>query len=639
MTDPGRETTWLERRVERMTGSLEHRGPDSFGHWVDAGAGIALGHRRLAIVDLSATGRQPMESSCGRMVMDYNGEIYNAAELKATLGERARGLRGTSDTEVLLEACAEWGVERATSEAIGMFAFALWDRETRCLYLVRDRLGIKPLYYARIGEELLFGSEIKAILSVLAQKPGIDTGALRSFMRHGYIPTPYCIFDGLHKLEPGMILEVPAEGEMRRRRYWQLERVIEQARSDPQSSSEMEWIEALESLLGDAVKRRMVADVSLGAFLSGGIDSSTIVALMQKHSERPVRTFSIGFDEVTHDEAKHARKVAQYLGTDHTELYVEPSAAFDVIPKLAEIYDEPFADSSQIPTLLVSELTRQHVIVSLSGDGGDELFAGYDRYFVRDRWLPGLSKVPRCLRGVAAAAIRGVEPATWDWLAKLLPSGVRPERVGDRAHKLAGLMNARPDEIYRGLVSLWEAPDEIVNGGEEPAQSALWQTTRPSCLLDDVEWMQYIDTLTYLPDDILTKVDRASMAVSLEARVPFLDHRVVELAWRLPRHLKVQGGVNKWILREVLHRHLPRELFERPKMGFGVPIDAWLRGPLREWAQTLLAPSALAATGLLKPALITQRWHEHLSGTRNWHYPIWNVLMFQTWHQRWLGSP
>ena len=619
-----------------MTGSLAHRGPDSDGHWVDAHTGIALGHRRLAIVDLSATGHQPMESSCGRMVIDYNGEIYNASELREKLGERANNLRGTSDTEVFLEACAQWGVERATAEAIGMFAFALWDRQTQCLYLVRDRLGIKPLYYARIDGELLFASELKAILAGLEHRPEIDPDALAGFMRHGYVPAPGCIFKGMNKLEPGMILKISGCENTQQIAYWQLDEVIAQNRASPHDASDAQWIDALESLLGDAVRRRMVADVSLGAFLSGGIDSSTIVALMQTNSDRPVRTFSIGFDETEYDEAKHARKVAKYLGTDHTELYVRPASAFEVIPKLADIYDEPFADSSQIPTLLVSELTRQHVTVSLSGDGGDELFAGYNRYSMGRQLIGRLGVVPQWLRNLTASGIRSMDITTWDRLSGLLPKGVRPTRVGDKAHKLAAMMQASPDEIYRRLISLWEAPDEVVCGASEPTHSVLWTTERPASLRGDVEWMQYMDTLTYLPDDILTKVDRASMAVSLEARVPFLDHRVVELAWKLPLHLKSRQGISKWILREVLHRHIPRELFERPKMGFGVPIDTWLRGPLREWAQTLLAPDALAATGLLKPALITERWQQHLSGTRNWHYSLWNVLMFQAWYQRWM---
>ena len=547
---PGASTETSEARVRAMSDTIAHRGPDSHGTWVDAPAGVALGHRRLAIVDLSATGHQPMHSASGRYVLTYNGEIYNADVIRKELGGAGYVMRGSSDTEVLLNACAEWGVEAACQRMIGMFAFALWDRELQTLSLVRDRLGIKPLYYAHDGNELVFGSELKPLMRAFKQTPALDAGALRAFMRHGYIPAPYSVFEGVRKLKPGMILTFDAAGNSTETAFWTLDDAIRTAREGRGPVDDASRIEQLHDLLLDAVGRRMVADVPLGAFLSGGVDSSTVVALMQAQSSRPVKTFSIGFSESGYDEAQHASAVARHLGTDHTELYVEPKHAFDVIPNLAQMYDEPFADSSQLPTFLVSELTRKHVTVSLSGDGGDELFAGYNRYTMGGSLLGAIGRVPMPARRLAAWGARRLSPRTWTRLSRLIPASHRPPQFGNKLYKLADFVTCSPHTVYRRLVSQWDDPSEVMLSGTEPG-GVLWDDARPAWLKGEVEWMQYADTLTYLPDDILTKVDRASMAVALEARVPLLDHRVVEFAWALPMHQKIRNGQTKWLLREV----------------------------------------------------------------------------------------
>ncbi|MEM7406122.1 MAG: asparagine synthase (glutamine-hydrolyzing) [Pseudomonadota bacterium] len=624
----------LESRARRMSDVIEHRGPDSDGVWVDADAGLALAHRRLAIVDLSPTGHQPMVSSCERFVVSYNGEIYNADDLRGDLERAGRTMRGTSDTEVMLEACAQWGIARTFEQLIGMFAVALWDRETRTLTLIRDRLGIKPVYYTVRDGELLFGSELKSMLAVMPATPPLDPNALPAFMRHGYIPAPYTIFEGVSKLEPGMILSYRAPDDMSIEPFWSLPDVVTGARRQSVPEDEAGQIEGLHDILLDAVGRRMVADVPLGAFLSGGIDSSTVVALMQAQSARPVRTFSIGFNAEGYDEAQHAKAVATHLGTDHTELYVEPQHAFDVIPRLADIYDEPFADSSQIPTFLVSELTRRHVTVSLSGDGGDELFAGYNRYLAGAQLSGVVKRVPDPLRRLAAWGVHRLSPGTWTGLSRVIPPSKRPPQFGSKLYKLADFLTSTPSEVYRRLISQWDDPMAAMQVGREP-ESVLWREERLAALRNEVEWMQYADTLTYLPDDILTKVDRASMAVALEARVPLLDHRVVAYAWSLPMRQKLRGGTTKWALRQVLYKYVPQELMERPKMGFGVPIDSWLRGPLRDWAEDLLSETSLNAEGLLNTANIRELWRQHLAGDRDWHYALWNVLMLQAWRRRW----
>ena len=625
-----------------MAALVESRGPDDSGEWTDPDAGIALGHRRLAIIDLSPGGRQPMASAGGDLVIAYNGEIYNFRELRAELESAGATFRGDSDTEVLVEACAAWGVERAIGRCIGMFAFALWDRGARRLHLARDRLGIKPLYWARTpGGGLVFASQPKCFSAHPDWRPAVDRAALAACLRHGYVSAPQCIYRDAFQVRPGCILTVDAGGEVRERRYWD---AIEVARNGAagrrrERPDDEEAVERLEGLLRDAVARRMVADVPLGAFLSGGTDSSTVAALMQSQSNRPIRTFSIGFNEKRFDEAVHARAVARHLGTDHTELYVEPDDALDLVPTIAERYDEPFGDSSQLPTLLVSELARRHVTVALSGDGGDELFAGYNRHAQAHTLRRIYTASPAWARRAASRALTTLRPGTWDRLSTLMPERLRPRLVGDKLHLLAEAVSLeRFDDVYPRLVSQWPLDAELVPG-EGPGAGRIDPAAFDAGLEGDSERMQLMDLLTYLPGDILAKVDRASMAFSLEARVPLLDHRVVEHAWSLPPDFKLRAGETKWILRRVLERHVPRSLFERPKMGFAVPIDRWLRGPLRDWAADLLDPGSLGDEDLFNVALVRRRWDEHQSGARNWQYPLWSVLMAQAWRRRWLGPP
>jgi len=627
--------------AEKMAQKIAERGPDSFGSWCDESLGLAFGHRRLSIVDLSPNGHQPMVSSSDRMVLSYNGEIYNTAELRAEL-ERANPnlrFRGNSDTEVILEGCQHWGVEATCKRLIGMFAFSLWDREDKKLYLVRDRLGIKPLYWGFHRGVLFFGSQPKSFAPHPKWQPEIDQSALTAYFRYNYVPTPFSIFKDIQKLNPGSILSIDQAGNKKETRFWSFEEVAEKAimaRQRKSIQSEHELIEDLDTLLRDAVKRRMVADVPLGAFLSGGIDSSTVVALMQAQSKQPIKTFSIGFHEQAYDEAQYAARIAKHLGTDHHELYVTDSAAQAVIPSIPTWCDEPFADSSQIPTFLVSQLARQHVTVSLSGDGGDELFAGYNRYFIGHALWQKMKFLPSWLKQTAAAGILKIPPSQWDKLFRFVPQAVRPRLAGDKLHKLANVLKFPSSELfYRMLVSQWEAPHELLLGNVLEPQFYPWTSSKLPPTEQFIERMQCMDILSYLPDDILAKVDRASMAVSLEARVPLLDHRLVEFSWQLPFAMKYRRGQGKWILRQVLNKYVPKEFFERPKMGFGVPIDVWLRGPLREWAEHLLSEERIKADGILNPTPIRQRWQEHLSGQRNWHYSLWGVLMFQAWKERW----
>ena len=532
----------MERLVARMADRLESRGPDDAGTWVSSAAGIALGSRRLAVIDLTEAGRQPMVSASGRSVVAYNGEVYNFTEIRRDLEAEGRCLRSGSDTEVVLEACEAWGTERAVSRFIGMFAFAFWHVHARRLTLVRDRLGIKPLYWGRSGGVLFFGSQPKAFCDHPAWRPVVDRDALAAYLRHAYVPAPHSIFKGIEKLEPGSMVEIDADGRESRRRYWDLRALARDAVGDRAALDDETAVATLDGLLRDAVKRRMIADVPLGVFLSGGIDSSTVLALMQAQSDRPVRSFTIGFDEAGYDEASDAKQVAAHLGTDHTELYVAPERARAVLPQLASWYDEPFADSSQIPTYLVSEMARCHATVVLTGDGGDELFAGYNRYNWANTLWRSVGRWPHPLRAALASVLRAVPPSAWDRLSLAVPRLVRPPLAGDKAHKLAALWpSADEDALYRQLVSRWDDPDPLVRGGREP-QGILWDSSLRRDFPDFTDRMQLLDTLTYLPDDILTKVDRASMAVGLEARVPLLDHRVVEFAWRLPPAMKVRGG-------------------------------------------------------------------------------------------------
>lgn len=636
--------------IERMSSAIAHRGPDDSGAWLDADAGIALGHRRLSVVELSAAGHQPMASASGRYGVVFNGEVYNHNELRVRL-EREAGhtlpWRGHSDTEVLLAAIESWGVTRALQAAVGMFAFALWDRRERTLTLARDRLGEKPLYYgwqsSGSDRALLFGSELKALRAHPAFTAGVDRDALTLFMRLGYVPAPHTIYRGIRKLPPGTLAVLRApDAEPDIQPYWSAQDVMLCGHRSPLDLDPEEAVDRLEALLRDAVRQQMVADVPLGAFLSGGIDSSTVVALMQAQSTRPVRTFSIGFHEPGFNEAEHAKAVAAHLGTDHTELYVTPAQAMQVVPRLPAMYDEPFADSSQIPTHLVAQLARQHVTVALSGDAGDELFCGYSRYLLAQRLWQRIRAVPVPMRRAAAAMIAAVSEPTWDRIAEglghLLPMSERFARPGEKLHKGARAMAAgSSDALYLNLVSLWADPGTLVLGAREP-RTVLTGANTPLRELPDVQRMMAFDLLTYLPDDILVKVDRAAMAVSLETRVPLLDHRVIEFAWQLPMALKLRDGVGKWALRQVLYRHVPRALVERPKMGFGVPIDSWLRGPLRDWAEALLDPHRLEADGLLAVEPIRRAWKQHLDGSANRQYPLWNVLMFQAWLREQTGT-
>jgi asparagine synthase (glutamine-hydrolysing) len=517
---------------------------------------------------------------------------------------------------------------------IGMFAIALWDRRDRTLTLIRDRLGIKPLYWAKFGKLFLFGSELKALRAHPGWTAQIDRNAVAAFMRHNYIPAPHTIYQGVYKLEPGTILTLPWQGEPQISRFWNARTIAHDGALSPLDGSDAELTEQLETLLQDAVARRMIADVPLGAFLSGGVDSSTVVALMQQAGLGKVRTFSIGFDIPGYNEAPYAAAVANHLRTDHTELTVTSGQALDLIPRLPDIYDEPFADSSQIPTYLVSAMTRKHVTVALSGDGGDELFAGYNRYQLTERFWQALSVMPRAMRNAAAAALTMVRPDRWTSLAAVLPARLRPPQTGDKLHKIAAVLKLDNfDALYRRLVSHWE-PSEVALCAQEPP-SIINDEKIAQEFPDPLARMQFLDLVTYLPDDILTKVDRASMAVALEARVPLLDHRVVEFSWRLPRKAKIRNRTTKWMLRQVLYRHVPPTLIERPKMGFGIPLGEWLRGPLRDWAETLLNENRLRDAALLDPKVVRRFWQEHLDGSRNWQYLLWDVLMLEAWRERW----
>jgi asparagine synthase (glutamine-hydrolysing) len=636
----------LKAVVTAMARALSHRGPDDEGIWVDATAGIALGHRRLSVIDLSPEGHQPMSSSSGRYLISFNGEIYNFQEIRAELESLGHRFRGHSDTEVAVAAIEQWGLKRALKRFVGMFAFALWDRRENILYLTRDRMGEKPLYYGRCGDAFVFASELKALHDVPGWTGTIDRNALTLFLRHGYVPRPYSIYADIRKLTPGTLLAVDRNftaGQLPSPEpYWSVEMVAAQGREAATTMNAFAAAEELDRLLRKAIVEKMVADVPLGAFLSGGIDSSTVVALMQAQSPRPVRTFTIGFHESSYNEAEAAKAVARHLGTDHTEMYVSPMEAMAVIPRLPQLYDEPFADPSQIPTFLVSELARRHVTVILSGDGGDELFGGYTRYFLGRQIWRKIGWMPLWLRRLGARVAVGVSPRTWKAIVRSAPvlfGGARVPNPDHKVHRLAAILKVRdPVQIYRLLLSHWEEPAAMVLGATEPP-TPLSEPYLSGNLVDFTEQMLYLDMIGYLPDDILVKVDRASMGVSLEARVPLLDHRLVEFAWKLPLSQKIRGGEGKWLLRQVLDKYVPRELIDRPKMGFGVPIDSWLRGPLRDWAEAYLAPDRLGREGFLSSQSIQDKWAEHLSGRRDWQYYLWDVLMFETWLEEQKKAP
>lgn len=620
-----------------MTDAIRHRGPDDEGCWFDAECGVALGHRRLSILDLSSEGHQPMHSASARYVVVYNGEVYNFPALRRELEARGARFRGTSDTEVILAAVDAWGVREAVRRLNGMFAFALWDREEQRLYLVRDHLGVKPLYYGWVQGQFAFGSELSALRRVPGFAGEIDRDAITLLLRYNCIPAPHSIYRGVRKLPPGSILSVAARaraGDEVVEAYWSLRAVAEHGLAHPFAGSEDAAVDALDEVLRRAIDRQMVSDVPLGAFLSGGVDSSVVVALMQAQHSTPVRTFSLGFHDEAYNEADYAARVAAHLGTDHTEMIVTPQDALDVIPLLPRIYDEPFADSSQIPTYLVSKLARRSVTVSLSGDGGDELFAGYNRHVMGQGMWDHIRRVPLPLRRAVASGVHAISPAAWDRglgvARRVAPHLVKYRKIGYHAHKFASALEARePLDIYRRLVSHWSEPATVVRGAREPLTLPFDRRHVPLARLP--EDMMALDMVTYLPDDILVKLDRASMAVGLEARVPLLDLEIVEFAWQLPLHLKLRDERGKHLLRQVLYRYVPPELIDRPKAGFGVPIDAWLRGPLREWAEALLNESRLMQEGFFNPAPIRRKWREHLSGECNWQYHLWDVLMFQAW--------
>lgn len=627
----------IDSILTTMSREINHRGPDSHGVWRDVDNGIFLAHQRLSIVDLTVTGHQPMLSKSGRYVIVFNGEIYNHLKIRKELEKSKLALAwiGESDTESLLVGIDIWGIKKTLEYSIGAFSFALWDKKKHTLTLARDRLGEKPLYYGWQGDVFIFGSELKALKAHPSFKGEIDRNSLCLYMRHNCVPAPYSIYKGIYKLQPGKILEVSlSEPRPKVETYWSGTEVARDGTQFPFNGSPDDAINELELLLKDAISQQMIADVPLGAFLSGGIDSSIIVSLMQKQSTSPVKTFSIGFNEENYNEAKQAKLIARHLGTDHTELYVSPEDCLAVIPKLPSLYDEPFADSSQIPTFLVSELAKQHVTVALSGDGGDELFAGYNRYAITAKTWGKLSRVPYSLRQLAATSITSFSPSSWDRINKVLQSILpfyHKGGIGSKLHKGARVMTAKnARDLYKGMVSHWQHPENIVLHSKEPT-SLITDYKAKGDGLSDVERMMLLDMLTYLSDDILCKVDRAAMGVSLETRIPFLDHRVVEFAWQLPLKYKLRENQTKWVLRQVLYKHVPKKLIDRPKMGFGVPIDSWLRGPLREWAENLLDENSLIQSGYFNPSPIRNKWKEHLSGRRNWQYHLWDVLMFCAW--------
>ena len=620
--------------VATMTETLHHRGPDGSGLWMDREAGIALGHRRLAIVDLSEAGRQPMLSHEGDLVLTYNGEVYNFAALRPELAALGHRFRGHSDTEVMLAAFESFGVEAALQRFAGMFAFGLWSRRDRVLHLARDSMGKKPVYVALVEGALVFASELRAIRAFPGFQPAVNRAALGQMLRHGWVPDDHCIYEGVFKLPPGTVLSVcaddldgcgPEELRSRVRPWWSLAEVARAGQETPLAATGAELESELDSLLRVAVRERMVADVPLGAFLSGGIDSSAVVALMQAQASRPIRTFTIGFEDAHYNEASEAARIARHLGTEHVEFHLSAADARAVIPELPRIWDEPFADESQIPTLLVSQLARRHVTVALSGDGGDECFGGYARHVASAR-LTRLLGVPAGPRRIAAWALNLLSPETWDGIfqAGRLPAASRRAVGGDQLQKLARVLDAADErDLYGRLIALGRSTlaSGLAFAGPDPVPPLSGAAAR----------FMYRDMAGYLPGDILVKLDRASMAVSLEARCPFLDRRVVEFAWRVPTEFKIRDGKGKWLLRRVLSRYVPEDLFERPKHGFNVPIGDWLRGPLRDWAGDLLAEPRLRREGFLDPAQVQACWQEHLSGRRDHACELWAVLMLEAW--------
>ena len=627
----------MQSVMNRMTSTLVHRGPDDGGIWVDGDAGVALGFRRLAIVDLSKEGHQPMRSASSRFTLVFNGEVYNHSDLRRQLGTE-RHYRGHSDTEVILAAFEQWGIEAAVRRFVGMFAMAVWDAERRELSLIRDRLGKKPLFVYQRGGLVSFGSELKALVAGPHFDRTVDHSALTSYLRYLYVPAPRSIFKHTSKLQPGHILTIkdPAAPLPPSVPFWSAEDAALAGLAQPFAGGDEEAIDETERLLTDAVRLRMEADVPLGALISGGIDSSTVVALMQASSTRPVKTFTIGFDQHEFDEAAHARAIATHLGTEHTELRVSGAEALAVVPRLPAMFDEPLADPSQIPTYLVSALARQYVTVALTGDGGDELFAGYHRYITGERLIPELQRYPNLLRRFSASGVTTLSPRAWNrvgnFLRPVFPIAGGTRLFGEKLHKIAELLRSdSTSSMYRSLLSAWQDPENLVIHNHRSDTDAPLKRDQGLGLL---ERMMLADQISYLPDDLLAKVDRASMAVSLEARVPILDHRVVEHSWKLPRRFKVRDGRGKWILRQILYKHVPPKLVDRQKMGFSVPLDRWLSGPLRTWAGDLLM--SRSSQEFLRTSVVRKRWDGFLAGNSNHAAGIWAIVMFCAWQDRWV---
>ena len=628
--------------IEEMNSAIFHRGPDHSGYWVDKNTGIFFGHQRLSILDLTADGNQPMQSNSGRFILNYNGEIYNYLEIRKELNNKNINIkwRGKSDTETLLEAIDFWGVEITLQKIDGMFAFGIWDKKKRSLTLARDRIGEKPLYYGWQGEGhnkvFLFGSELKALKVHPSFETKINRDAISLQLRYNCIPAPHSIYKNIYKLLPGHYLKLN-ESDLKKsiipisKTYWSLVEKAVDGNNNQIKKSDIDIQKDLEKYLRSSVKKQMIADVPLGAFLSGGIDSSTVVALMQLESNHPVKTFTIGFNENDYSEAKKAKKIAQHLSTDHTEFFVTPKLATEAISTIPFIYDEPFSDSSQVPTYIVSKLAKKHVKVALTGDGGDELFCGYNRYKMVNFFLNTIQPLPLSFRKILSYCIEFISPQTWTRISKFFLHPNKYLSFGDKIHKANSVLNSKSVyEYYHTLCSNWKNPTEVVKVSKEQIELYTGYKSKFE-KLNNQEIMMIMDFITYLPNDILVKVDRASMATSLETRAPFLDHKLIEYVWKIPHHLKFRNNQGKWILKQILNQYVPKNLTEGPKMGFGLPIDSWLRGSLRDWAENLLNEKRLTQEGYFNPKLIREKWEEHLSGKKNWQHELWSILMFQAW--------
>ncbi len=628
--------------INKMNEAIYHRGPDTSGVWENEKMGIAMGHQRLSIIDLSSAGNQPMKSSSGNLILTYNGEVYNHLEIRKDIERSLPSIKwkGNSDTETLLEALDLWGIEKTLKKIDGMFAFVVWSQKTHSLILARDRIGEKPLYYGWQGKGenkvFLFASELKALKAHPEFNNKIDRDAMTLQLRHNCIPAPYSIYKDIFKLLPGHYLEMK-QSDLKNKllpttnKYWSLTNNAIYGNNNQLTLGNINIQRELEENLKNTVKKQMISDVPLGAFLSGGIDSSTIVALMQSQSNNPIKTFTIGFTENDYSEAEYAKKIAKHLGTNHTEIYLSSKTALDVIPKLPEIYDEPFSDSSQIPTYLLSQLTKQHVKVAISGDGGDELFCGYNRYIVSKKFERIINSTPINIRRILSSGLRALSPQNWSKISKFLPFLNKYSNFGDKIYKGAYALEAKNlYELYYNLCSHWQNPTDVIINSKEPG--TLLNEFKPELEgLNIQQQMMALDSITYLPDDILVKVDRASMASSLETRVPFLDHKLIEYVNKIPHSLKFRNGQGKWILRQILSKYVPKNLTDRPKMGFGVPIDEWLRGPLKDWAEHLLSEKKLEQEGYFNKKSIRIKWEQHLSGKKNWQFDLWDILMFQAW--------